>query len=58
MAVPKRKSSKTRKRKRQTHWKTDAPSLVKCPKCRKDKLPHRVCPECGFYRDKEIIEVE
>ncbi|MBI4990650.1 50S ribosomal protein L32 [Candidatus Gottesmanbacteria bacterium] len=21
-----------------------------CPKCQKVKLPHRICPNCGFYK--------
>lgn len=57
MAVPKRRTSKTRKRKRRTHWKASAPDLVECPKCREPKLPHRVCPECGNYKGKKAIEV-
>ncbi len=57
MAVPKRRTSKTRKRKRRTHWKISAPGLVECPKCREPKLPHRVCPECGNYKGKKAIEV-
>ncbi len=57
MAVPKRRVSKTRKRKRRTHWKLTAPQLAECPKCREPKLPHRVCPECGNYKGKKAIEV-
>jgi large subunit ribosomal protein L32 len=58
MAVPKRKVSKTKKRKRRTHWKVDAPGLVKCPKCDELMTPHRVCPHCGFYSGRKVIETE
>ncbi|MCG8513402.1 MAG: 50S ribosomal protein L32 [Halanaerobiales bacterium] len=54
MAVPKRRTSKARKRKRRTHWKLTAPSLVACPQCHEFKLPHRVCPSCGHYKGKEV----
>ena len=35
MALPKRQHSKTRGRKRRTHWKVTLPSLSKCPQCQK-----------------------
>lgn len=58
MALPKRRTSKTRKRKRRTHYKAQAPRLASCKKCNEPKLPHRVCPSCGFYKDKVVVEVE
>ncbi|HLV08626.1 MAG TPA: 50S ribosomal protein L32 [Halanaerobiales bacterium] len=56
MAVPKRKTSKSRKRKRRTHWKIKAPNLAECPQCHTLILPHRVCPECGYYKGKEVVQ--
>lgn len=59
MAVPKRKVSKARRDKRRSSvWKLDAPALSKCTQCGELKMPHRVCPVCGFYKGKEIIKVE
>jgi large subunit ribosomal protein L32 len=58
MAVPKRKTSKTRKRKRRTHWKLQAPSLAKCPHCHQVKLPHSVCSNCGYYGGREVLKIE
>ena len=58
MAVPKRKISKTRQRKRCTHKKATAPMVVKCEKCLQPKMPHRVCPHCGHYAGRQVIEVE
>jgi large subunit ribosomal protein L32 len=58
MAVPARRTSKTRKNKRRSNvWKMDAPTLVKCPKCGAYKRPHRVCLECGVYKDREVLKV-
>jgi large subunit ribosomal protein L32 len=54
MAVPFRRSSKTRKRKRRTHFKLSVPGLVKCPQCGAPKLSHRVCKECGYYKGAEV----
>ena len=28
------------------------------PQCGEVKLPHRVCPNCGFYKNREVIETE
>jgi len=58
MAVPKKKVSKQRKRKRRTHYKAAVPQLVPCPRCGDPKLPHRVCPSCGTYRGEQVVEVE
>ncbi|MCZ6825124.1 MAG: 50S ribosomal protein L32 [Gemmatimonadota bacterium] len=58
MAVPKRRTSKQRKRKRRTHYKADACSLQPCPRCGDPRRPHRVCASCGYYGDREVIPVE
>jgi large subunit ribosomal protein L32 len=58
MAVPKRRTSKARKRKRRTHFKTKVTAAQACPRCGDPKLPHRVCPTCGYYKDTEVIQVE
>ena len=58
MAVPKRKISKTRQRKRRTHKKASAPMVVQCEKCLQPKVPLRVCPHCGHYAGRQVIQVE
>jgi len=58
LAVPKRRLSKARGRHRRAHWKLNLPGVVKCPQCNEDKLPHRVCPSCGFYKNKEVIKTK
>ena len=56
MAVPKRKTaiSKTKMR-RAANSKMTATGFVECPQCHEPKLPHRVCPDCGHYKGKEIV---
>ena len=56
MAVPFRKISKTRGRMRRTHYKIEANGTVKCSNCGAAIRPHRVCPECGFYKGKNQLE--
>ncbi len=56
MANPKRRHSKSRRDKRRANWKLTPPELTTCPKCKSAKLPHAVCPECGYYKDELVIE--
>ena len=58
MALPKRKKSKSKRDKRRTHQKTDAPNLSDCPECGEAKLPHHACPSCGYYKGRKAIETE
>lgn len=58
MATPKGKVSKARRNSRRAQWKLSLPGIVKCPKCGKMKLAHRVCKSCGFYDGNEVIKVE
>ena len=56
MAVPFRRTSKTAKRLRRTHFKLSAPGLVKCPNCGAMIKSHNVCPKCGYYNGKNVME--
>lgn len=55
MKVSFRKTSKTRKRLRRTHYKLNVPGMVKCPECGELKLPHRVCKACGTYKGSDVL---
>lgn len=56
MAVPKKRTSKQRKRKRRTHYKAEPVTTNNCEKCGDPKIPHRVCPSCGYYAGQAVIE--
>lgn len=58
MAVPKKKTSKSRKNMRRAHDFLTPVSVSTCPQCKSAKLPHRVCPACGTYKGKQIIATE
>jgi len=58
MPKVKHRHSKSRGRKRRTHYKAEAPSLTKCPQCGKAKKPHYVCPHCGYYKGKEVKHIK
>jgi large subunit ribosomal protein L32 len=55
MAVPKRRTSKQRKRLRNTHKVAPRIVIQKCPQCSSMKRPHRVCDECGYYAGEQRI---
>ena len=58
MPTPKKKQSKTRTRKRAATWKAKPATYAECPQCHQPKLPHRVCPTCGYYAGRQAVEVE
>ncbi len=55
MALPKRRHSNTRTRKRRTHWKLEPVVTVECPHCGEPMVPHRVCPHCGYYNGLPVV---
>lgn len=56
MAVPKKKTSKQRKRKRRTHWKLKVPNNVRCSHCGAANRSHRVCAGCGHYGETQVLD--
>lgn len=59
MAVPKRKTGRSRTHtRRSANDRIDSPARSVCPQCGEVKLPHRVCSNCGYYRNREVIETE
>jgi len=56
--LPKRKLSKGRRDRRRAHDALTASGLTQCSNCGEMRLPHRVCPSCGFYQGREIVSKE
>lgn len=57
-AVPKKKTSQSRKGKRRQHIRLAIPTIIPCSHCRNPKLRGRVCPTCGYYSGREVIPQE
>ena len=55
MAVPKRRTSKRKKRARNTHKVAPRVALQACPRCQSPKRSHRVCAECGYYAGEQRV---
>jgi large subunit ribosomal protein L32 len=59
MAVPKkRKSPSRRDMRRKANSKLIVRSPASCSRCGQSKLPHNVCPHCGYYKNQQILAVE
>lgn len=57
MAVPKQKHTKSRRNKRRGNIFLKKGNLISCSKCGKPKLAHVVCQNCGYYKNREVIDV-
>jgi large subunit ribosomal protein L32 len=57
VGVPKKRTSKQKRDQRRANWKVSAPNVGRCPKCQEPVMPHRACPSCGTYRDRQVVEV-
>lgn len=56
MAVPKRRKSRSeRDKRRANHDKVAPPNTVPCPNCGEQILTHRICPSCGFYKGRKVV---
>jgi len=58
MAHPKRKTSKTRRDKRRTHYKAEMPQVAVCSKTGESHLYHRAYWHEGklYYRGKVLLD--
>ncbi len=57
MAVPKRRTSKSKRDMRRSQNKLSVPRLTACPQCNELKPTHRVCLNCGYYKEREVVKV-
>jgi large subunit ribosomal protein L32 len=58
MAVPKKRLTRRRKnnrRKAPGHGQVKLVNLATCSNCATKTMPHRVCPNCGYYKGKKVL---
>ena len=58
MPNPKRRHSKTRTAKRRTHDALTPVTTGLCSQCHEPKAPHRICPHCGYYNQRQVRAVD
>lgn len=58
MAVPKKKTSRSRRGMRRAHDAIKFSAAIEyCDNCGEPKLRHRICGECGTYRGRQVVAV-
>ena len=56
MAVPKRKTSKSRRDKRRSHIRFNSKNIIEDKKSGEYRLPHHVNLKTGFYKGRQVFE--
>jgi large subunit ribosomal protein L32 len=56
MAVPKRKTSKSRRNKRRSHHRLIATNVIRDKKSGEYRLPHHIDLKTGTYNGKKILD--
>ena len=57
MAVPKRKTSTSRKKQRRSHHRVSAVNIIEDKKSGEYKLSHHVDLKSGYYNGKKILDI-
>ncbi|MCL4105708.1 UNVERIFIED_CONTAM: hypothetical protein GTU68_023775 [Idotea baltica] len=58
MAVPKRRTSKMKKRLRRSGQRWRAAKFKTCPECDSAVPSHQACPSCGYYAGRQVLVVD
>ena len=56
MAVPKRKTTRSRAGKRRSHIKITAKNVVEDKKSGEYRLPHHLDIKTGFYKGRQVLD--
>ena len=56
MAVPKRKTSKSRRNKRRSHHKIIGANVIEDKKSGEYRLSHHIDLKTGFYKGRQVLE--
>ena len=55
MPNPKQRHTRHRRDRARKQYDVTLVNTVECPKCQAPALSHRVCPKCGTYKGKEML---
>jgi len=58
MAVPKAKTSRSKRNMRRSHHALTAVGYAECSNCGELKRPHHVCAACGHYRGRDVLMIQ
>lgn len=57
MAVPKKRTTPSRRGMRRSHHALTSANVQECPNCGAAKLAHHVCSSCGHYKGRQILKL-
>ncbi len=57
MAVPKKRGTSSKTRRRRSHHALKPKTLNVCKNCGRPVEPHRACAYCGNYKDRTVKKV-
>jgi large subunit ribosomal protein L32 len=58
MAVPKYRTSRSKRNMRRSHHRISEMNLYYCKNCNAVQMRHTVCTSCGYYNGKQVIEMK
>ncbi|HEX7586671.1 MAG TPA: 50S ribosomal protein L32 [Patescibacteria group bacterium] len=56
MSVQKQRHTRARRDRARVQYAIIPKNLVKCAQCAASIRAHSVCPKCGYYKGKEVID--
>lgn len=56
MAVPKKKTTTSKRNMRRAHDAIRSHAHVECPNCGELTRPHHICGSCGYYKGRETVQ--
>ncbi len=54
-ALPKQRRSRARQGIHRAQIRLELPHIVSCPQCKRPRLSHHACPNCGTYRGRQVF---
>ena len=57
MAVPKRKTSKSKRNQRRSHHRVNSVNILEDKKSGESRLPHHIDLKSGYYNGKKILDL-
>ena len=57
MGLPAKRRTKQSKRERASHFALKTFRLTTCSHCSRKIRPHTVCPHCGYYNGRQVLNI-
>ncbi|KKP80248.1 MAG: 50S ribosomal protein L32 [Candidatus Moranbacteria bacterium RIFOXYA12_FULL_35_19] len=56
MPVARQRHTKARRDRARVQFQLKSKNLIVCSNCKAKIKAHTVCPKCGFYKGKEVVD--